>query len=98
MDRLRPPRGRGCSSAFASRNAASVIWNIPTALDEGRYSSKRFQLGATSSAAARTGLPAPSICASAASSSGAMMAVECSRKSGPYWAPGFQRRLYERAA
>src|SRR5258706_12209640 len=58
---------------------------MPTALDEGRYSSKGFQLGRHVQRGRATGLPAPSIWASAASSSGAMTAVECSRNSGPYW-------------
>src|SRR5258707_5623922 len=57
---------------------------MPTALDEGRYSSKGCQLGREVQRGGATGLPVPSICASAASSSGAMTAVECSRKSGPY--------------
>src|SRR5712664_2086693 len=58
---------------------------MPTALDEGRYSSKGFQLGRHVQRGRATGLPAPSIWASAASSWGAMTAVECSRNRGPYW-------------
>src|SRR6266849_11174585 len=58
---------------------------MPTALEDGRYSSNGFQLGRQLQRGRATGLPAPSIWASAASSSGAITAVECSRKSDPYW-------------
>src|SRR5260370_40655125 len=57
---------------------------MPTALDAGRYNSNGFQLGRQVQRGRATGLPAPSIWASAASNSGVMTAVECSRKSGPY--------------
>src|SRR6266849_7268150 len=58
---------------------------MPTALEDGRYSSNGFQLGRQLQRGRATGLPAPSIWASAASSSGEITAVECSRKIGPYW-------------
>src|SRR5262245_16623876 len=69
---------------FASRNVASVIWYMPTALDAGRYTSKGFQVSCHRQYVRATGFPAPSTCASAARSSGVMTGVECSRKSGPY--------------
>ena len=69
---------------FASRNVASVIWYMPTALDAGWYSSSGFHVSRQRQYVRATGLPAPSTWARAASSSGVMVAVECSRKSGPY--------------
>src|SRR5215467_1217571 len=57
---------------------------MPTALEAGRYHSKGFGLQRQVQRGRATGLPAPSICASAASSSGEMTGVECLRKSGPY--------------
>src|SRR5215472_15205681 len=57
---------------------------MPTALDAGRYHSKGLRLQCQVQGGRATGLPAPSTCASAASSSGEMTGVECSRKSGPY--------------
>src|SRR2546429_6603412 len=69
----------------ASRNVASVIWYIPTALEAGRYSSKGFHVRRQRQYVRATGLPAPSTWASAASSSGVMTAVACSRKSGSYF-------------
>src|SRR5215471_17157859 len=57
---------------------------MPTALEAGRYHSKGFGLQHQVQRGRATGLPAPSICASAASSSGEMTGVEYLRKSGPY--------------
>src|SRR5439155_3949237 len=56
---------------------------MPTALDAGWYSPKGFHVRRHRQYVRATGLPPPSTWASAASSSGAMTAVECSRKSGP---------------
>src|SRR6266702_434029 len=57
---------------------------MPTALDAGRYSSRGFHVRRHRHDGRAAGLPPPSTWASAASSSGVMTAVECSRKSGPY--------------
>src|SRR6266545_6658672 len=70
---------------FACSNVASVIWYMPTALEAGRYHSKGFHVRRKRQCARATGLPAPSTWASAARSSGVMTAVECPRKSDPYW-------------
>src|SRR5438128_3242259 len=57
---------------------------MPTALDAGRYKSKGFDVTCHRQYVRAMGLPSPSTWASAASKSGVMMAVECSRKSGSY--------------
>src|SRR5438093_790401 len=57
---------------------------MPTALDAGRYSSKGFRARRHRQYVRATGFPAPSTWASAARSSGVIMAVECLVKSGPY--------------
>src|SRR3989449_5621346 len=62
-----------------------MIWYIPTALDAGRYSSNGFHDRRHRQYVRATGVPAPSTWASAARSSGVMTAVECPRKSDPYW-------------
>src|SRR3989454_4520447 len=62
-----------------------MIWYIPTALDAGWYSSNGFHVRRQRQYVRATGLPAPSTWASAASSSGVMTAVACSRKSGSYF-------------
>ena len=57
---------------------------MPTALDAGRYSSKGFQLGCQRQYVRATGLPAPSTCASPASSVGVITAVAFARNVGAY--------------
>src|SRR5438093_12655329 len=57
---------------------------IPTALEAGRYISNGFHVRRHRQYVRATGLPAPSTWASAASRSGVMTGVECSRKSGAY--------------
>src|SRR3984893_1172828 len=69
---------------LASAKAAPQIWYIPTALDAGRYSSKGLGLKDQRQYVRTTGLPEPSICASAASSSGEITFVEYFRKRGAY--------------
>src|SRR5687767_15049301 len=69
---------------FASWNVALVIWYMPTALEAGWYSSRGFHVRRHRQYVRATGLPAPSTWASAASSSGVITAVACSRKSGAY--------------
>src|SRR5262245_7164817 len=57
---------------------------MPTALDAGWYHSNGFHDRRHRQYVRATGLPAPSTWASAARSSGAMVAVECARKSASY--------------
>src|SRR5882672_4081440 len=57
---------------------------MPTALEAGRYHSNGLRLQRQVHCGSATGLPAPSICASAASNSGEITGVEWLRKSGPY--------------
>src|SRR5258705_12239208 len=68
----------------ASRKVGVVIWYMPTALEAGWYHSNGFHDRRQRQYVRATGLPAPSTCASAARSSGAMMAVEWTRKSTSY--------------
>src|SRR5215475_12402584 len=68
----------------ASRKVGVVIWYMPTALEAGWYHSNGFHDRRHRQYVRATGLPALSTCASAARSSGAMIAVECARKSGSY--------------
>src|ERR1700720_3018326 len=58
---------------------------MPTLLEAGWYIARGFQASRHRQSVVATGLPASSTCASAASSSGEMDAVEYSRKSGAYW-------------
>src|SRR6266481_3974471 len=69
---------------FASRNVASVIWYIPTALDAGRYTLKGSHVADQRQYVRATGLPVLSTCASAAKRSAVTTAVECSRKIASY--------------
>src|SRR5881396_3672291 len=57
---------------------------MPTALDAGWYTLNGFHVRRQRQYVRATGLPLPSTWASAASRSGVMTAVECSRKSRPY--------------
>src|SRR4030081_2377041 len=69
---------------FASANVPSVIWYIPTALEAGRYTANGCSVHDQRQYVRATGLPEPSTCASAASSSGVMMLVEYFSKAAWY--------------
>src|SRR5947207_15175817 len=68
----------------ASRKVGVVIWYMPTALEAGWYHSKGFHDRRHRQYVRATGLPAPSTCAIAASSSGVITAVACARKIDSY--------------
>jgi hypothetical protein len=75
----------GDGFVFASElKGLMTCGQVPTALDAGWYSSKGFRVRRHRQYVRATGFPPPSTCASAASNSGVMTAVACSRKSDPY--------------
>src|SRR5262249_36963190 len=82
---LPPPTwGEGMECPGAWGKGGVVSWYMPTALDAGWYHSNGFHDRRHRQYVRATGLPAPSTWASAARSSGAMIAVECARKSVSY--------------